>query len=96
MRMRRNDRDNVLALFREETDVGHNEIDTWRSGFASEQNAAIDNDPLAVIWRTVAIGVEIHADLSRTAKRQEDQLIVTIGCDHSAGGFAFARSALRA
>ena len=69
------DAQHILALLRQIADVGHDEIDARRVAFAPEQHAAIDDDPLPVIARAKAIGVEIHADLARPAQRQEDQFV---------------------
>ena len=56
--------------------------------FAPEQHAAIDDDPLPVVRRPEAIGVEIHADLARPAQRQEDQFVAAAKCDPSMLGVA--------
>ena len=79
MRMGGDDAQHILALLRQIADVGHDEVDARRVGLAAEQHAAIDDDPLAVVGRAEAIGVEIHADLARPAQRQEDQFVVAFG-----------------
>ncbi len=93
MRMGGDDAQDILVLFGQETHIGHQHVDARHAAFAPEQHAAIDDDPLPVIGRAEAIGVEIHADLARSAKRQEDQFIFRRKAIHQAF-FAFA--ALRA
>ena len=71
------DAQHVLAPLGEKRDIGHDEVDAGRGCLAAEQHAAIDHDPLRVVGRPEAIGVEIHADLARPAQRQEDEFVVT-------------------
>ncbi len=54
MRMRDDDRLEVLALGSEKADVGQHQIDA-RKIRTREGDAAIDHDPLAVICRAVAV-----------------------------------------
>ncbi len=76
MRVGQHDGTHVFALFGKVADIGHDEIDAGRGALAAEHHAAIDDDPIAIIGRTIAIGVEIHPDLARAAERQEDEFIV--------------------
>ena len=70
------DAQNILAPFHQVADVGQDQIHARRIALAPEQHAAIHDDPLPVVGRAIAIGVEIHPDLARTAQRQEDQLVL--------------------
>ena len=72
----------IFGLFGQKADIGHDDIHAGCGGFAPEQHAAIHDDPFAPRWRAKAIGVEIHADLARAAKRQEDQFVAGIRCVH--------------
>src|SRR5262245_2647289 len=64
------------ALCLEEPHVGHHQIDAGGRGFAAEEHAAIDDDPRTGVGRTVAVAVEVHADLARSAQGQEDQIVL--------------------
>ncbi len=65
--VREHEAQQARALFLEEPHVGHHQVDARCRGFAAEQHAAIDDDPGARIGRAVAVAVQIHADLARTA-----------------------------
>ena len=79
MGVRQHDAEEIVAFFFEVGRVRQNEIDAGRRLFAAEGNADIDDDPLALLRRAVAVGVEVHANLARSAKRQEDEFVVWIG-----------------
>ena len=53
-----------------------------RRAFAAEHYSAIHDDPLPVVRRPEAIGIEVHADLARAAQREEDKLVMTAGSVH--------------
>src|SRR6185436_743399 len=76
MGMSSDDAQHIFPLLHQIADVGHNQVHARRVAFTAEQHAAIHNDPLAVVRRPKAIGIEIHADLARTAQRQEHQLVL--------------------
>ena len=46
-----------------------------RRGLIAESDAQIDDDPLAILRRPVAVEVEVHADLVGPAERQKDQFV---------------------
>src|SRR5690606_17947322 len=54
--------------------IGHDEFDT-RQVRPAEADAAIDHDPFPLMCWAEAIGAHIHADLSDTAQRHEDEFI---------------------
>ena len=47
--------------------IGHDDLHP-RRGQIAEGDAEIDHDPLARMRRTVAVKVEVHPDLVRTAR----------------------------
>ena len=61
-----------VALFLEEGDVRQDEVDA-RQVRPGEGDAAIDDDPVAVVRRPEAVEAQIHADLADAAERHEDQ-----------------------
>lgn len=59
----------VLLLLGDIADIGENQIDTVQIE-AGKGNAAIHHDPLALVFRTVAVQRQIHANFADAAKRQ--------------------------
>jgi hypothetical protein len=49
-----------------------------RRRLVAERHAQVDDDPLPVVRRPVAVEVEVHADLVRPAERQEDEFVVWV------------------
>src|SRR3954471_6803217 len=84
MGMGGDDAQHIVAPLHQIADVGQDQVHARRIALAPEQHAAIDNDPAPVILRAIAIGIEIHADLARAAKRQEDQFVLFDGAGHQA------------
>ena len=41
---------------------------------AAEGDAHVDDEPLAVVGRAIAVEIEVHADLAHAAKRHEHEL----------------------
>ena len=71
-----NEAQEIRALGFEKGDVGQNDVDAGLV-FAAEGDAHVDNEPLAINLRPVAIDVEIHADLAHAAKGDEDEFGLT-------------------
>ena len=76
MRVGGDDAEHILAPFGKEGNVGHDNVDARRHRLFPKQHTAIDHNPFALVGRPETIGVEIHADLARPAKREQDQLVV--------------------
>ncbi|MNR24070.1 hypothetical protein D3C85_1411270 [compost metagenome] len=71
--VRQHDAQDGLAF--QEGGIGHDHVHAGRRRVA-EGHADIDENPLAVVRRAKAIGVQVHADLVRAAQRQEDEFVV--------------------
>ena len=63
----------VRALRLEEADVGKDHVDAGL-GLAAEGDAHVDDEPLAVVGRPIAVEIEVHADLAHAAKGDEHEL----------------------
>ena len=63
----------VRALSLEEADIGKDHVDAGL-GLAAEGDAQIDDEPLAVVGRPIAVEIEVHADLPHAAKGDEHEL----------------------
>ena len=74
----------VLLLAFDIERVGHDDFNA-RLAAIGEGDAQVDRQPFTVRGRTIAVEVEVHADLARAAERQEDEFVVD-------GGRAFALS----
>src|SRR5882724_11812486 len=74
MRVGQNDGEELMSALFDEAGIGHDDVDTWRVVVA-EHDTEIDHDPLAARLGPITIEIEIHADLTRTAKRHEDQFL---------------------
>ena len=75
--MGEDDAEDVVGVFLDKGRVGQDDFDA-RGGLVAEGDPHIDDDPLAIIRRSIAVAVEIHPDLIRAAQRQEDQFVVRI------------------
>src|SRR5271168_2827710 len=80
----KNNPQDVVGMFLDERGVGQNDLDP-RRGLIAEGHADIDDDPLAIVRRTVAVAVEVHPDLVRAAERQEYEFVVAVGLHEAAG-----------
>jgi hypothetical protein len=58
----------------DERGIGHHYIGT-RNAIAAERDSAIDHQPAMRAGRTVAVQIEIHADLAGAPQGQEKQLV---------------------
>ena len=84
MRMGQHDAQHVLALLRQIADVRHDQIDARRVGLRARTSRRNRPRSIAGVGRAEAIGVEIHADLARAAKRQENEFVIL---EHQSSGF---------
>src|SRR6266478_222591 len=67
--------DQVVALFFEERDVGHDQIDAGQMLLIAEGHAEIDREPGALLAVAQAIDRQVHADLADAAERRKGQFI---------------------
>jgi hypothetical protein len=74
MTMCQHETQNVVADLLEKSYVGHHQIDAGRRGLAAKNHAAVDDDPTPLLGRTIAVAIEIHADLPCPAQREEDEI----------------------
>ena len=74
MSMGQDDAEDVVSVLLDELRVGQDDVDARRR-LVAEGHADVDDDPLAVVRRAKAVAVEVHADLVRPAKRQEDEFV---------------------
>lgn len=75
MRMREHDADDIIAFAFQVMRIRQNKIDTRNGVLPAEGYANIDDQPAAIIGRTITIGIEVHANLARSAKRQKDEFV---------------------
>ena len=73
MGMGHDDADEIVPPRLDEGGVGHDDLEPGH-GLVGEGDAAVDHQPAA----TVAVEVEVHANLAGTAQRQEHQLVRAI------------------
>ncbi len=85
VRMGQHDARQILAAFDDEFRIRHDDLDTRRR-LVAEGDAEIDHQPLSVM----AVQIQVHADLARPAKRQEDQVLRTQPVDIGRFGHYFA------
>ena len=69
--------DQVLALFLEEADVGHDQVDARQMLLVAERHAEIDGEPGALLAVAEAVDRQVHADLADAAERRKGQFIRT-------------------
>ena len=67
--------DQVLPLFFEETDIGHDEIDAGQMFLVAKGHAEIDRQPGALMAVAKPIDRQVHADLADAAERRKSQFI---------------------
>src|SRR5712675_454556 len=67
--------DQVVALFFEKGDVGHDQIDAGQMLLIAEGHAEIDREPGALMAVAEAIDRQVHADLADAAERGKGQFI---------------------
>ena len=75
MGMRQHQPDQILALFFEKADVGHDQIDARQMLLVAKGNAEIDRQPRALVAVAEAVDRQVHADLADTAERRKGQFI---------------------
>ncbi len=76
----------VRALLLEEADVGQDDIDA-RLRVATEGDAQVDDQPLAVARRAIAVEIAVHADLTDAANGHEHEIRTVSGCAAGHGRF---------
>ncbi len=67
--------DQVLALFLQEADVGHDQIDARQMLLIAKRHAEIDRKIRALMAVAEAIDRQVHADLADAAERRKRQFI---------------------
>src|SRR5260370_37509241 len=75
MGVRQHQADQILALFFQEADVGHDQIDARQMLLVAEGDAEIDREPGALMPVAEAIDRQVHADLADAAERRKGQFI---------------------
>ena len=65
----------VLALVGEEADVWQHQVDT-RQVRTGKCHPAVNHDPLALAWYSVAIEGEVHADFAHPTEGEEHQFFL--------------------
>ena len=82
MGMRQHEADQVLALFFQKADVGHDQIDAGQMLLVAEGHPEIDREPGALMAVAEAVDRQVHADLADAAERRKGQFIRS--CHHAA------------
>jgi hypothetical protein len=67
--------DQVLALFLQEADVGHDQIDARQMLLIAKGYPEIDCKPRALMAVAEAVDRQVHADLADATKRRKSQFI---------------------
>ena len=70
MRMGDDDRLQPVRLRLDERGVRRHQVDAGRGVHVAECDAAIDHQPAAVLGRSYAVEIHVHADLAGAAERQ--------------------------
>jgi len=93
--VREHDRKNIVSALREEANVRHHDIHARRGGFASEENPAIHDNPLARVFRSKTVGIEIHSDFAGAAQRKKHEVVAVDRAGRHETGLVFARDTFR-
>jgi hypothetical protein len=75
MGMGQHETDQILSLFFEEADIGHDEIDAGQMLLVAKRDTQIDRQPGALMAITEAIDRQVHADLADAAERRKSQFV---------------------
>ena len=75
MGMGQHEADQVLPLFLQKADVGHDQIDAGQMLLVAKGDAEIDRQPGALMAVAEAIDRQVHADLADAAERRKGQFI---------------------
>ena len=70
VRMGRHDPEQAIAAFDDKAGIRHDDFET-RLRIISEGDAAIDNQPVALI----PVNIQVHPDFARAAERHEEQRV---------------------
>src|ERR1700730_2110516 len=73
--MRQHEPDEILALFFEEADIGHDEIDAGQMLLIAKGDPEIDRKPGALMAVGQAIDRQVHADLADAPQGSKGQFI---------------------
>src|ERR1700676_1805834 len=65
----------VLPLFFEKADIGHDQIDARQMLLIAEGDAEIDREPRALMAVAETVDRQVHADLADAAERRKGQFI---------------------
>jgi hypothetical protein len=79
MRMRDDHGAHIVALGFEKADIGQNQIDA-RQIRSRKGDAAIDDDPLAIVRRAESVHRQIHADFTHAAERHKHKFVHAHSC----------------
>ena len=75
--VREHEADEVFALFLEEGDIRHDQVDARQMFLIAEGYAEIDREPCALMAIAKAVDRQVHADLADAAERRKGQFIRT-------------------
>ena len=75
MGMGQHQADQVLALFFEKADIGHDQVDARQMLLVAEGDAEIDREPGALMAVAEPVDRQVHADLADAAERRKGQFI---------------------
>ena len=75
MRVRQHEADEVFALFLEEGDVRHDQVDAGQMLLVAKGNAEVDREPGALMAVAEAVDRQVHADLADAAERRKGQFV---------------------
>ncbi len=75
MGVRQHQADQILALFFEKADIGHDQVDPRQVFLVAEGHPEVDREPGALVTVAEAIDRQVHADLADAAERRKGQFI---------------------
>src|SRR5690349_4872557 len=78
VRMRDDDAGERRALLFDEADVWKDDVDAWIVLALRKGDAEVDHQPLPVVLRAEPIEVGVHADLTETAQRKENEFFFPV------------------
>ena len=73
--MRQDQADEILALFLQKLNIGHDQVDARQVFLVAKGHAEIDREPGALVAVAEPIDRQIHADLADAAKRRKGQFV---------------------
>ncbi len=75
MGVRQHQAHQVLALFLQEADVRHDQVDARQVLLVAEGDAEIDREPGALVAVAEPVDLQVHADLADAAERRKGQFV---------------------